>query len=121
MHHQRLGIEAQVVGIGADHFQRFHALGHARHVAVFDGLDMIGVDAGHLSGIVEAFAAALALALQIPARLARGIERTVRLLADGGAMVFKGFAVGFRANAVITHVLTLGYWDVNGLLTQTFP
>ena len=79
---QGFRVEAQVLRIGADHFQGFDTLGHASHVTVFDGLDVIGMDAGHLAGLIQRLAACFALVLQIPAGFAERIQGSVRLLAD---------------------------------------
>ena len=79
---QRLRIEAQIFRIVPNHLKGFHARRHARHVAVFDGLHMIGMNAGGFAGILEGFATLFALALQEPAGFAGGIACAIGLFAE---------------------------------------
>ena len=118
---QRLGIEAQILGVNADHFEGFHALGHAGHVAEFNRLDMIGVDAGGLANVLQAQAALFALALQKPARLAGGIDLAIGLLAEKAIGYFQGLILIERVGKLITHHNTLGLVTVNRPLMLILP
>ena len=82
MLNQRLGVEAEELGIGADHLERLAALRQAGHVAQFDRFEVIGMDARSLARLLEAQAPRFALMLEIPAGLASGIGLAIGLLAD---------------------------------------
>ncbi len=118
---ERFGIEAQIVRIGADHLERVHALGHAGHVAAFDGVDVIGVNAGGGTCLVKRLAALLALAGQIPASLADRVGGAIGL--QPHLLRFQFCQLGFAGyvNTRFTHDTTLGTDTVHRLLSETFP
>jgi hypothetical protein len=60
---KRLRLEAEIIGIGGNHFQRIGARRHARHVAIFDGFQMIGMDAGLFSRLLKTEPSGLPLLL----------------------------------------------------------
>jgi hypothetical protein len=78
--HQRLRVEAEIGAIGADHPQCINAGGQPRQVAHFDGFQVMLVDGAALGGTAEGLAAALALALQKPARFSGRVDVAVGLL-----------------------------------------
>lgn len=80
MQHQRLRVEAEIGPIGADHPQGVDAGGQARQIAVLDGFQVMLVDGAALGGCGQCLAAALALALQEPPRLASRIDVAIGLL-----------------------------------------
>ena len=109
---QRFRIEAQELRIGANHLERFEPFRHAGHVAEFDRLEVIGVDAGSLARLFEAEAPRLTLTFEIPAGLACGITFAVRFFADelpsfGLGLHFSfaraGFGLSGKLDAVVTH------------------
>jgi hypothetical protein len=78
--HQWLRVEAKMGAIGADHPQRLDARRQPRQIADLDGLQMMGMDGATLRRHGQCFAAALALALQKPTRLAGRVDLAVGFL-----------------------------------------
>src|SRR5690242_12943447 len=108
MRDERLGLKAHVLAIDADHLERLEALRQTGQVAHLNSFDMIGMDAGRFAHLLEAEAALLALALEIPACFARRIEVSVGLRAEERCRIECG---------IIT--LMIGGKNIHGALLQT--
>ena len=74
----RLGLEAQILGIIADHLQRFQALRKPGEVAVLDRSHVVRMNAGGFARRIDRLTALLALALKVPPGLAGRIELAIR-------------------------------------------
>ena len=108
---QGFRIKSQILRIGRNHLQSFHARWHAGHVAEFNSLNMVGVNARGLTGIFQGFTTLFALALQKPARFARWIAGTIGLLAKTGLCLIKIRFFPAKLKLWIVHGLTLSCYQ----------
>ncbi len=104
---QRLRIKSQIFRIGRNHLKGFHARWHARHVAEFNGLHMVGMNARGFTGILKGFTTLFALALQEPAGFPGGIACPIWLFAEACFCGFIFRIVPAKFKLWVVHGLTL--------------
>ena len=117
---QRLRIKSQIFRIGRDHLKGFHARWHARHVAEFNGLHMVGMNARGFTGILKSFATLFTLALQEPAGFSGGIACAIWLFTEAASAA--SYSVSSRPNSSCgsSMVLLSRAPSINYLLTLLF-
>src|SRR5207237_5981083 len=75
---EKLGLEAEMLGVVADHLERLEPRWQARQIALLDRFEVIGMNAGGLARCLDAPPAFLTLTLEIPSGFTSRVELTIR-------------------------------------------